>query len=875
MSTNNKQVPRAISESVSSSSSEIVATPSTKTMQQLLNEIDQVTINAKENIKTLEKIDTRPKNAIANRDRLIEGRRQIQTLTERINDLEKQMNAMTKESDPNWPIKKFDKSKQNALNTLSDLLNKLKQVDQHLEKATETIPVNDQPSTASSVSTQNENSKRFGSPLGKFSFGKTKKAAPSESNDETTSDEEENEENDDDRHHTANKKEKSSSIPQSTNNIETSSDESEDDENNNHQTTNEIQRKKLQDGSSTDSDTSENSSETSTSSNTNKKPSITKVQSKQSSPPIFRKTTVGSTSSSVSHEKTSSSQEHTVQNNHESDDDDDDELKRLYERGVKEEEEEEESIHGYEQTEEDESNIMNAHVQELRMGTYSPGTQFRVINNLKGLQTGDLTINKGEILILVEQKPDDWWLFKNSQTQQQGLVPINHIRLQSRISDKRLRNQIKSITSPLTFVDALKTKNDIPTGFIASDLGSLTQHNQYKLSHTLIPKMTESNFTFTDLHWRYDTDQIYLEQVKYQKILRIQKCSKIPRIKGQQIDVLCRCVRICLHDGFKIISNIHAIRAHILNKIDERDLTEDWYFAVNNDNTFIDEQTKLLIRSNEFDPSKHLYLLIELSQLCQLKENNEKCEIGCGWIMIPFDDNQFSVMRDKKTYNELLHGGHFHELDILLDSQYKNFPTDGLSGRFNRRKQARIRFSLESREKYVDLLYDNLPVTSMIIPINLIQILFFYRNELAYQLQKRYHSYNLSTTPLDSIFLSTFYEVLEQPDLICALNKLYHQRKELNYRQQREEFIKIYELCIYPLLFYRQLPLYDFQNESIMNHRRKLIKTIINQQLSTNKNHQPDILNILLDPNLTDKWTLFTTDEICFSLQKYVYNFTS
>ncbi|CAF3385263.1 unnamed protein product [Rotaria sp. Silwood1] len=898
MSTSDEQVSGTHSKPVNSSSSATVAMSSTKTMQQLLNEIEQVNIDAKESIKTLEKIDTRPKKAITNRDRSVEGRRELKTLTERINHLEQQMNAMTKESDPNWPIKKFDKSKQNALKTLSDLSNKLKQVDKHLEKATETTPVNDQSSVVPTTSNQNENAIGFGAFLSKFSFNKTKKPASSttavpkkpsssssESTDETTSDEEGSKEKNDDDNHTANRKQKASNTSRSASSTEYSSDENEDDVNENRQISNEIQSKKLQDDTSKHRDTNESSSQTSSSSSsTHKQLPITKVPSTRSSLPIVRKTTIASTSTSSSHDKASSPQEQRIKNDDanqdgsyeteeeeedDDDDDDNDKLKRLQKSSK-----EEKSPSDDEQTEDDKSTTVNAHLQELRMGTYSPGTQFRVLHDLEALQTGDLTIHKGEILILVQQNPDDWWLFKNPQTQEQGTVPINHIQLQFGTSDKKLRHRIKQITSPSTFVDALKTKNYIPSGFIVSDLASLTQHNQYKLSHTLIPKMSESNFTFTDLNWRHDTDQIYLEEVKYQKILRIQKCSKIPRIKGQQVNVLCRCIRICLYDGFKIISNIHAIRAHISNKIDERDLTEDWCFAVNNENTFIDEQAKLLIRSNEFDPSKHLHLLIELSQLCQLKDNNEKCEIGCGWIMIPFDDDQFSMISEKKKYNELLHGGHYDELNILLDSEYKKFSMDGLSGRFNRNKQARIRFSLESRETDIDLLYDNLPVTSMIVPINLIRILFFYRNELAYQLEKRYHSYNLSTMPLDSIFLSTFYQTLEQPDLIYTLNKLYLP-KELNYRQQREEFLNIYESFIYPLLYHCKLSSYDFQNESKMNERRKLIKEMINKQLAANKNHKPDILAILLDSTLTDQWKPFKTDEICFSLQKNFYNITS
>jgi hypothetical protein len=223
---------------------------------------------------------------------------------------------------------------------------------------------------------------------------------------------------------------------------------------------------------------------------------------------------------------------------------------------------------------------------------------------------------------------------------------------------------------------------------------------------------------------------------------------------------------------------------------------------------------------------------------------------------------------EKKTFNKRLQGGHFHQRNILLNSQYKTFHSNGLSGKIDRRKQARIRFSLESREIYFNLLYDNLPLISMIIPINLIQILVFYRNELAYQYQKRSYSNSLSTKPIDSIFLSTFYQTLEQPDLIYILQRLYHRHRKLIQQKQREEFIKIYELSIYPLLFYRLLPSYNFHDRLIINQRRKLISEIISKQLKTKTNQQPDILTILLDPNLTNQWTPFTTDEICFSLQK-------
>ena len=266
---------------------------------------------------------------------------------------------------------------------------------------------------------------------------------------------------------------------------------------------------------------------------------------------------------------------------------------------------------------------------------------------------------------------------------------------------------------------------------------------------------------------------------------------------------------------------------------------------------------------------------------CQSIATQEKCEIGCGWSMIPLNDEKPPLITDTKSYNEPLNGGHIDEKNVLLNPEYKLLRSDGVSGAINRYKRARIKFSIESRESDIDLLYDNLPIQSLIVPLNLIKPIVFFRHELAFQLHKRHHPTGLSTTPIVSIFLSTFFDAISQPDLIFTLNRLYRSRKKRNLTssssssQQRELFIKTYEIFIYPLLHYRQLPLYDFHDQMARDERRKLIKDMINRQLPLKRDVPDDILSILLDPNLTEGWTPFTTNEICFTLQKYADDFPS
>jgi hypothetical protein len=266
-----------------------------------------------------------------------------------------------------------------------------------------------------------------------------------------------------------------------------------------------------------------------------KKAPAIKTDSTLSSSPRHKKTTTITPPSPKQRTKipiTKEKDEESEDSYFDEEEEEEEELRGLGHTGDREEAE---SDHDYDQAgeEEEEPTVVNAHVQELRTNQYSPGTEFIVTHDLNGVQTGDLTVHKGEILTLVEQRPDDWWLFKNAQTQQQGVVPINHIRI---LSERRPRRRVKPSTSATTLVAAFKANTNIPEGFTSSDLAPLTQLEEYQLWRALVPKMTESNLAFTDLHWRADTDQLHVQDVTYQKILTIKECVKIPRATGEQVN---------------------------------------------------------------------------------------------------------------------------------------------------------------------------------------------------------------------------------------------------------------------------------------------------------------------------------------------------
>ena len=276
-----------------------------------------------------------------------------------------------------------------------------------------------------------------------------------------------------------------------------------------------------------------------------KRVSSVKMDPTQTSSPRFRKTKTLTPPPPPSRKETPSPRRRTdvpvpkkrvVESDEDSyfEDEEDEEYEEEELRGLRDtgDHEHGESDHDYNEPEEEEATVANAHVQELRTKKYSPGTQFLVTHDLNAVQTGDLTVHRGESLTLIEQRPDDWWLFKNNQTQQQGVVPINHVQI---LTQPKTRRRVKPSTSATTLVDAFKANNSIPAGYIPSDLAPLTQLEEYQLSRAMVPKMTESNLSFADLHWRADTDKLHIQEVTYQKILTIKECVKIPRIKGEQV----------------------------------------------------------------------------------------------------------------------------------------------------------------------------------------------------------------------------------------------------------------------------------------------------------------------------------------------------
>ncbi|XP_073866971.1 nephrocystin-1 isoform X6 [Macaca fascicularis] len=220
----------------------------------------------------------------------------------------------------------------------------------------------------------------------------------------------------------------------------------------------------------------------------------------------------------------------------------------------------------------------------------STGEEYIAVGDFTAQQAGDLTFKKGEILLVIEKKPDGWWIAKDAKGNE-GLVPRTYLEPYSEEEEEGQESieegseedvevvdetadgaEVKQRTdshwsavqkaiSEINTVDVLTTMGAIPAGFRPSTLSQLLEEgNQFRASYFLQPELMPSQLAFRDLMWDATEGTIRSRPSRISLILTLWSCKMIP-LPGMSIQVLSRHVRLCLFDGNKVLSNIHTVRA--------------------------------------------------------------------------------------------------------------------------------------------------------------------------------------------------------------------------------------------------------------------------------------------------------------------------
>ncbi|XP_027277664.1 nephrocystin-1 isoform X3 [Cricetulus griseus] len=522
------------------------------------------------------------------------------------------------------------------------------------------------------------------------------------------------------------------------------------------------------------------------------------------------------------------------------------------------EEDEEETEETGEEEEESEGD------EEERQEQASPEqaeiVQYFALGDFAAQQAGDLTFKKGDILHIIEKKPDGWWLAKDAEGNE-GLIPRTYLEPYNE-KDKQESSEegskegseedvevvdetangaevkqrtdshwsaVRKAISEINTIDVLATMGAIPAGFRPSTLSQLLDEagNQFRASYFLQPDLTTSQLAFRDLLWDAKAGTIMSRPSRVSLILTLWSCKMIP-LPGASIQVLSRHVRLCLFDGSKVLSNIHTVRA-----VWQPKKPKTW--------TFSPQVTGILpclldgdcfIRSNSSTPD--LGILFELGISYIRNSTGERGELSCGWVFLKLFDAS-GVPIPAKTYELFLNGGTPYEKGVEVDPSVSRRAQGSVFRQMiSMRRQPQLLVKLRSLNRRSRAVLSLLPET-LVGSMCSAHLLIFYRQILGDVLLR--DRTNLQSADLISHpVLATFPMLLEQPDVMDALRSSWAEKESTLKRSEKRdrellkaEFLLVYHDCVLPLLHSTLLPPFRWAEEETEAARWKAIADFLKQ----------------------------------------------
>nr|XP_019574600.1 PREDICTED: nephrocystin-1 isoform X5 [Rhinolophus sinicus] len=497
---------------------------------------------------------------------------------------------------------------------------------------------------------------------------------------------------------------------------------------------------------------------------------------------------------------------------------DDDSAEGDEEEDDDDEEESKESGGEEEETQEEEKQENESHLQ-------ATSKEYTAVGNFTAQQAGDLTFKKGEILLIIEKKPDGWWMAKNAKGNK-GLVPKTY--LEPYHKEEGQESSEDGSEENVDVGDEIAEELEVKQGFsLECCAKSSLRGNQFRASYFLQPELAPSQLAFRDLMWDAKTGTIRSRPSHVSLILTLWSCKMIP-LPGMSIQVLSRHVRLCLFDGNKVLSNIHTVRATWQPK-----KPRTW--------TFSPQVTGILpclldgdcfLRSNSLSPD--LGILFELGISYIRNSTGERGELSCGWVFLKLFDAS-GIPIPAKTYELFLNGGTPYEKGVEVDRSVSRRAHGSVFHQMMmRRRQPQLLVKLRSlnrRSRNILSLLPEILIGSMCC----IHLLIFYRQILGDVLLKGRMSMQ-SADFISNPVLATFPKLLEQPDVMDALRSSWAEKESTLKRSEKRDgeflkavFLLVYHDCVVPLLHSTLLPPFRWAEEETEAARWKVIADFLKQ----------------------------------------------
>ncbi|XP_066527295.1 nephrocystin-1 isoform X2 [Hoplias malabaricus] len=391
-----------------------------------------------------------------------------------------------------------------------------------------------------------------------------------------------------------------------------------------------------------------------------------------------------------------------------------------------------------------------ADYREKVISVTQKGTEAYVaLSTYMGEEEGDLTIQKGAVLRILQKNGDGWWLAQDANGNK-GLVPRNYLKIissheqeqesedesdeghedENETSEGQLSvaSNWDSVQKAITEIDAtdvLSAMGAIPPSFRPSTLSKLLEEGtSYKASHYIQPKLSQSELCFKDLQLDPDTGKVRARSSRVCLILTLWSCRMIPS-PGVGLHVLSRHIRLCAFNGTEVLSNIHTVRATY-----NPSSPKTWSFSPR-----MSSLLPCLLDGDCFfrcdSSSSDLGILFELGITYIRNSTGERGDLSCGWDFLKlFDEN--GALIPLRTQELIVHGGTPYEAEANIDttSSKRGTSTGVLHHMLKSRKLPKLIVKLKSPNTHSREQLSLLPDT-MLGCLSTVSILALYRQLLA------------------------------------------------------------------------------------------------------------------------------------------------
>uniref|UniRef100_A0A2K5J0J5 Nephrocystin-1 n=1 Tax=Colobus angolensis palliatus TaxID=336983 RepID=A0A2K5J0J5_COLAP len=522
----------------------------------------------------------------------------------------------------------------------------------------------------------------------------------------------------------------------------------------------------------------------------------------------------------------------------------------------------------------------------------STSEEYIAVGDFTAQQAGDLTFKKGEILLVIEKKPDGWWIAKDAKGNE-GLVPRTYLEpyseeeeegqesveegseedvemvgetadgaeVKQRTDSRRsavqkaisevgifclindvlfcylmplMQNRMETVEDSNGCETGFRTWNQINTVDVLTTMGAIPAGFRPSTLSQLLEEGNQFRASY------FLQPELMPSQLAFRDLMWDAAEGTI-RSRPSRISLiltLWSCKMIPL-PGMSIQVLSRHVRLCLFdgNKVlsNIHTVRATWQSAKPKTWTFSSQISRILPCLLDGDcfirsnsASPDIGILFELGISYIRNSTGERGELSCGWVFLKLFDASGVPIPAKAFYVDFTHGSVFYQMMAMRRQPQLLVKLRSL----NRRSRNVLRLNVLSRKSFGTIIF--ICIFSCLFEVCIKFFLLFCISDL-----------------ISHPMLATFPMLLEQPDVMDALRSSWAEKESMLKRSEKrdKEFLKstfllVYHDCVLPLLYSTRLPPFRWADEESETARGKVITDFLKQ----NQENQ-GALQALLSPD--------------------------